>query len=223
MSWVDYTVVIVYLVVVAAIGLSATGRQESTRKYFLADKQMPQWAIGFTLMATLISSNTLVAHPGIVYQKSMILVPGFMVMPLVLIFVALYVVPFYRRVVGMSAYEYIGRRFGLGGRLYTSFGFLMSRTFGIGTAPVTTSIAVNVMTGWDIGAVIVGIGAFTAAYTLSADYQEYTLEYSSCIHRRIPGCIPDNRRTRRVAPIAARTGTGGATRCGFCSLGCREV
>lgn len=166
MSWVDYTVVIVYLVVVAAIGLSATGRQESTRKYFLADKQMPQWVIGFTLMATLISSNTLVAHPGIVYQKSMILVPGFMVMPLVLIFVALYVVPFYRRVVGMSAYEYIGRRFGLGGRLYTSFGFLMSRTFGIGTALVTTSIAVNVMTGWDIGAVIVGIGAFTAAYTL---------------------------------------------------------
>ena len=166
MTAVDYVVVATYLAIVAAIGLSVSGRQESPLKYFLANRRMPQWVVGFTLMATLISSNTLVAHPAIVYQKSMILVPGFLVMPIVLIVVAVWIVPFYRRVVGMSAYEFIGRRFGLGGRLYTSFGFLMSRTFGIGTALITTSIAVNVMTGWDIAFVIIGIGMFTAIYTL---------------------------------------------------------
>lgn len=162
----DYLVVFVYLLIVAAIGLAVTRGQETPLKYFLANKEMPQWVVGFTLMATLISSNTLVAHPAIVYQKSMILVPGFLVMPVVLVVVAIFIVPFYRRVVGMSAYEYIGRRFGLGGRLYTSFGFLMSRTFGIGVALVTTSIAVNVMTGIDIVWVIVGIAFFTALYTL---------------------------------------------------------
>ncbi len=166
MSWIDYLVVAVYLVIVAAIGLSVSRGQETTRKYFLADQKIPQWAVGFTLMATLVSSNTLVAHPAIVFQKSMILVPGFLVLPLVLIAVAVFIVPFYRRVVGMSAYEFIGRRFGLGGRLYTSFGFLMSRTFGIAVALVTTSIAVNVMTGWSIGVIIIGIGLFTALYTL---------------------------------------------------------
>jgi len=162
----DYFVVVSYLLVVAGIGLSVSRRQETPLKYFLANKDMPQWVVGFTLMATLISSNTLVAHPAIVFQKSMILVPGFLVMPVVLVVVAVWIVPFYRRVVGMSAYEFIGRRFGLGGRLYTSFGFLMSRTFGIGTALITTSIAVNVMTGWDIAWVIIGIGMFTALYTL---------------------------------------------------------
>ncbi len=166
MSWIDYAVIAVYLAIVLAIGLSVSRGQETPLKYFLADKRMPQWVVGFTLMATLISSNTLVAHPAIVYQKSMILAPGFMVMPIVLVIVAIWIVPFYRRVVGMSAYEFIGRRFGLGGRLYTSFGFLMSRTFGIGVSLLTTSIAVNVMTGWDIGYVIVGIGLFTALYTM---------------------------------------------------------
>lgn len=166
MTWIDYSIVAIYLATVLAIGIKVSRGQETPLKYFLANKQMPQWVVGFTLMATLISSNTLVAHPAIVYQKSMILVPGFMVMPFVLIVVAIYIVPFYRRVVGMSAYEYVGRRFGLGGRLYTSFGFLMSRTFGIGVALITTSIAVNVMTGWDIRAVIVGIGLFTALYTM---------------------------------------------------------
>ncbi|MEO1246831.1 MAG: sodium/solute symporter [Pseudomonadota bacterium] len=166
MTWIDYAVVSIYLAAVLTIGLAVSRGQETPLKYFLANRQMPQWVVGFTLMATLVSSNTLVAHPAIVYQKSMILVPGFMVMPLVLILVAIYIVPFYRRVVGMSAYEFVGRRFGLGGRMYTSFGFLMSRTFGIGVALITTSIAVNVMTGWDIAWVIVGIALFTALYTL---------------------------------------------------------
>lgn len=166
MSWVDYTIVAIYLAIVLGIGIAVSRGQETPLKYFLANRQMPQWVVGFTLMATLISSNTLVAHPAIVYQKSMILVPGFLVMPFILVAVALWIVPFYRRVIGMSAYEYIGRRFGLGGRLYTSFGFLMSRTFGIGVALITTSIAVNVMTGWDLSLVIASIGLFTALYTL---------------------------------------------------------
>ncbi|HKJ17953.1 MAG TPA: sodium/solute symporter [Xanthomonadales bacterium] len=166
MAPLDYAIVIIYLLVVGSIGLAVSRNQETPLKYFLADKAMPQWVVGFTLMATLISSNTLVAHPAIVFQKSMILVPGFIVMPFVLVAVAIWVVPFYRRVVGMSAYEYIGRRFGLGGRLYTSFGFLLSRIFGIGVALVTTSIAVKVMTGWPIEWVILGIGLFTILYTL---------------------------------------------------------
>lgn len=162
----DYVVVAAYLAVVAAIGLRFSGRQETAHQYFLAGGDMPQWVVGFTLMATLISSNTLVAHPAVVYQKSMILVPGFLMMPLVLIVVALYIVPFYRRVIGMSAYEFVGRRFGLAGRVYTSLGFLLSRTFGIGTALISTSIAVNVMTGWPIYGVVLGITGFTVLYTL---------------------------------------------------------
>jgi SSS family solute:Na+ symporter len=166
MTALDYGVVAIYLVVVAVIGLIASRGQQTPLQYFLANKSMPQWVVGFTLMATLISSNTLIAHPAVVFQKNMILVPGFLVMPFVLVAVAIWIVPFYRRQVGMSAYEYIGKRFGMGGRMYTSFGFLMSRTFGIGVALVTTSIAVRVMTGWPIEWVILGIGLFTLAYTM---------------------------------------------------------
>ncbi|MEO0996480.1 MAG: hypothetical protein AAFX58_03080 [Pseudomonadota bacterium] len=166
MTPIDYVIVVVYLAVIAGIGLAFARGQETAQQYFLADRRVPQWAVGFTLMATLISSNTLVAHPAIVYQKGMILVPGFVVMPFVLVFVALVVVPYYRRVVGMSAYEFIGERFGLTGQFYTAFGFLMSRTFGIAVALLTTSIAVNVMTGWPLPGIVIGLGAFTMIYTM---------------------------------------------------------
>ncbi|GAB5458333.1 MAG: hypothetical protein Hens3KO_13630 [Henriciella sp.] len=165
LSFLDYGVLIIYLGIVAAIGLYMSRGKETAADYFIAGGKAPQWVVGFTLMATLISSNTLVAHPAIVYEKGMVLVPGFMVMPLVLVLVAFVIVPFYRRVVGLSAYEYIGRRFGLGGRLYTAFGFMLERTFGIGVTLLTTSIAVNVMTGWDITVIIVAVGLFTMAYT----------------------------------------------------------
>ncbi len=161
----DVVVVVGYLIIVAGIGLYASRGQKSTSRYFIADRRMPHWLVGFTLMATLISSNTLVAHPGIVYQKGLVLAPGFIVLPLVLFFVAHYMAPFYRRVVGMSAYEYIGKRFGLTGRLYSSFGFLMERTFDIGVTLLTTAIALNLMTGWPLETLILGIAVFTLVYT----------------------------------------------------------
>lgn len=162
---IDSLVVVAYLVIVAGIGLYASRGAKSSSRYFIADRQMPSWLVGFTLMATLVSSNTLVAHPGIVYQKGLVLAPGFIVLPFVLFFVAYYMAPFYRRVVGMSAYEYIGKRFGLTGRLYSSFGFLMERTFDIGVTLLTTAIAVNLMTGWPLAYVIFGIAIFTLGYT----------------------------------------------------------
>ena len=127
---------------------------------------MPGWAVAMTLMATLIGSGTLIGHPATVFQSGMILLLGNMTLPLVLIFVARYIVPFYRRVVGMSAYEYIGQRFGIGGRLYSSIGFVADRLFDIGVTLITTAIPVKIMTGWSLGMVILCIGGFTVIYTM---------------------------------------------------------
>ena len=42
MSGIDFVVVVVYLLVVGAIGLVTSRKQETTLRYFLADRQMPQ-------------------------------------------------------------------------------------------------------------------------------------------------------------------------------------
>ena len=165
LSAIDITVVVAYLLGTIAIGLYAGGKGSTTSDYFLAGRNIPQWAIGMTLMATLISSNTLVAHPGIVFQKGMVLVPGFIALPLVLILVSYYVVPFYRRIVGMSAYEYIGQRFGMGGRLYASLGFLLERTFDVGVTLLTTALALSLMAGIDLASIIWIIAVLTLLYT----------------------------------------------------------
>ena len=166
LSPIDLAVLVTYFVLIAAIGVYVSRGQNTAAKFFIAGRGIPGWVIAFTLMGTIIGTGTFVGHPGTSYQKGLILLTPHMLLPLVLIFVAKFIVPFYRRVVQMSAYEYIGQRFGLGGRFYTSFGFLADRTFDIGVTLLTTALAVNIITGWEMKTVIFCTALFTAAYTM---------------------------------------------------------
>jgi solute:Na+ symporter, SSS family len=162
----DFVVLVSYFVLIAGIGVAVSRGQNTAAKFFIAGRGIPGWVIAFTLMGTIIGTGTFVGHPGTSYQKGLILLAPHMLLPLVLIFVAKFIVPFYRRVVQMSAYEYIGQRFGVGGRIYTSFGFLADRIFDIGVTLLTTALAVNIITGWEMKTVIFGTALFTAAYTM---------------------------------------------------------
>ena len=167
---VDYLVIVIYGAIIAAISLAFSRRQKTAADYFVAGRSMPAWAVAMAMMAALISSNTLVGHPATVFQKGMILFLGSLTLPLVLIFVARVIVPFYRNVVGMSAYEYLGARFGIGGRLYASGCFIADRLFDVGVTMLTTAVPVCVVAGWSLDErlreVILVFAAFTVIYTV---------------------------------------------------------
>lgn len=162
----DFIIVGLYLALIASIGLYAARGQNTSAKYFLAERSIPGWAVAFTLMATMISTGTFIGHPGTAYDKGLILLLPHLLLPLVLLIVARVVVPFYRQAVRMSAYEYIAQRFGTGGRIYTSLGFVADRIFDLGVTLLTTAIAVYGLTGWDLRAVLLGVGLFTIVYTM---------------------------------------------------------
>ena len=162
----DIVVLVLYFIGIVALTLKATKRAQTADDYFVAGRSMPAWAVAMAMMAALISSNTLVGHPATAYQKGLILLLGSFTLPLVLIFVAKVIVPFYRNVVGMSAYEYLGARFGVGGRLYASCCFIGDRLFDVGVTMLTTAVPICVMTGWDLQQVILWMAVFTVAYTM---------------------------------------------------------
>src|SRR5215217_8299156 len=108
----DLIVIAIYFAVIGAIGFAVTRKQRTLERYFVAGRNIPMWAVAFTIMATIISTGTFVGHPGTAYQKGLILLVPHLLVPFVLLAVAKVVVPFYRRVVRMSAYEYVGQRFG---------------------------------------------------------------------------------------------------------------
>jgi SSS family solute:Na+ symporter len=166
LHFLDYLVLAVYGLGIIALSIVVSRRQKTAEDYFVAGRSMPAWAVAMAMMAALISSNTLVAHPATAYKEGLILLLGSFTLPIVLIFVAKVIVPFYRNVVGMSAYEYLGARFGFGSRLYASACFVADRIFDVGATIITTAIPIKVMTGWNYTPVVLCITGFTVIYTM---------------------------------------------------------
>lgn len=166
LSSLDYVIVLAYLAGIAFIGLRTASRQKTTAGYFIANRQIPAFAVGFNMMATTISSVTFVAIPGMVFAKNWWLMIYMFMAAIVLIFAVMFVVPFYRRVVALSAYEYLERRFGYGARLYGSAGFMILRVTDLGFTLYLTAVAVELITGWKLSPVVVGVGMFTLLYTM---------------------------------------------------------
>lgn len=162
----DLLIIVIYMAALVSIGLHFSRRQTSTETYFVAKRSIPGWAMGLSLLATLISSVTFIAYPGSAYAGDWInLVPGFMVV-LALLIVGVVIIPFFRHVVGVSAYEYFGKRFGYPARVYSSVAFALGHFSKMGFVFYLLALTVTSMTGWNTDHVIILVGIITVSYTL---------------------------------------------------------
>jgi len=167
----DGAVVLAYLGFVVLVGLWFAKRQKSTEDYFVGGRAIPGWAAGISLFASSISTVTFLAYPGHGYGKDWtLLLPCFM-LPVVAFVLTLVIIPLYRQVVRMSAYEYLERRFGLGARGYAAILYILLRLFRISFILFLSAKALNTMTGWDIRYVILACGLITLVYTVFGGVQ----------------------------------------------------
>jgi SSS family solute:Na+ symporter len=166
MRTLDVVVIGVYMALLVGVGVRVSRRQTSTNEYFLADRTIPGWAIGMSLLATIITSVTFIAYPGAAYSGDWsLLTPGIMFV-LVIAAIGFVVVPFFRNAVAMSAYEYFGKRFGPSVRMYSSFAFAMGHFSKMGFVFYLLALSVGGITGWNLTRVIVILGLITIFYTL---------------------------------------------------------
>jgi SSS family solute:Na+ symporter len=166
LRWLDALVVTVYLATIVAVGLRFANRQTTTEIYFVAKRAIPAWAMGMSMLATIISAVTFIAYPGSGYAGNWsMLVPGIMVI-VVLAIVGKIVIPFYRQAVGMSAYEYFGNRFGYPARAYSSLAFAVGTFSKMAFIVYLLALTISGMTGWNVDAIVVGVGAITIFFTL---------------------------------------------------------
>ena len=143
----DYIILFVFLFITVYFGFRFSKNQNSTQKYFAANGKIPSWAIGLSILATLISSITFLAYPGEGYSSNWILLVQGLMVPVVLLTMIWFIVPLYRKVIGLSTYEYFEKRFGLFARYYTSVGFVLTHFSKMGTVFFLLALALANMTG----------------------------------------------------------------------------
>ena len=164
--WIDYVIVILSVVLAVGLGLYFARRQKSTDTYFAGGRNIPAWAIGMSIFATLISSVTFLAYPGAAYASNWILLVQGLMVPIVLVAMIGIVVPLYRRVIKLSTYEYFERRFGFFARVYGSLAFVLGHFSKLGTVFFLVSLAMSAFMGIDIYTIIIVLGVAITLLTL---------------------------------------------------------
>src|SRR4030088_3058455 len=161
----DLTIIALYLAGITLFGLRFRKKQRTLRDYFLADRNIPWWAIAITLLAAQASTLTIISIPGLAYDTNLTflqVVMGYVVGRVIISFVLL---PHYFRGDLYTAYELIERRFGRGMRSLTAGLFLLTRAAAEGVRVYAVSIVVAIALGTGEIASIAIITTLTLIYT----------------------------------------------------------
>jgi solute:Na+ symporter, SSS family len=161
----DLAIIALYLAGITLFGLRFRKKQRSLRDYFLADRNIPWWAISLSIVAAETSTLTIISIPGLAYDTNLMflqVVLGYLVGRVIISFVLL---PHYFRGDLYTAYELIERRFGKTLRSLTAGLFLMTRAAAEGVRVYAVSIVVAIALGTGEIASIAIITALTLIYT----------------------------------------------------------
>jgi SSS family solute:Na+ symporter len=162
----NYTILAVYMAVMAGVGLLFAGRQKTTESYFLAGRNMPWLVVAMSMFASLTSAITYMSVPGTAYKQNVSLILSAMMSPVVAPVLIVTFYPFYRLLRVTTSYEYILSRYGPRARLMVSTLFVLLRLGWLGTVIYAPALALMTVTGIDLYVAILFMGVLATAYTV---------------------------------------------------------
>ncbi|MFO7695060.1 MAG: sodium:solute symporter [Vicinamibacterales bacterium] len=174
MHLLDWAVVVAYLVWIVWDGLRRSKATHEVEGYFLANRSLPWWAVGLSVMATQLSAITLVGTTGRGYAEGLSVVQLYLGLPIAMVILSVTLVPFFYRAKVFTAYEYLERRFDSRTRTLASLLFLLSRALSCGVIIAAPAVILSIVLGWNLTLTILGIGVPTVLYTMVGGVQAVT-------------------------------------------------
>src|SRR3954468_12666930 len=127
LNWLDFLVIIAYLVGITALGIFVGRRQKDSKDYFVAGREIPWWAVMISVVASETSALTFISIPGLAYLGNLGFLQIAMGYLLGRIVVAFMLLPRYYQGELVTAYALLEKRFGLATRRFTSIVFMVTR------------------------------------------------------------------------------------------------
>ena len=164
-TW-DYIIIVGYMAGVVGLGLLFSGRQKSTREYFLAGCNVPWWAVSISMYATALSPITFLGATGWIFTKDTRGMVGSMWgLPLVILQILLWV-PLLSRLRMQSIFTYLEQRFHPAVRTVAAVMFLIQMVFWIGSGTVAAARAFEAATGIDPRFCLLALIVLGTLYTM---------------------------------------------------------
>jgi len=161
----DYVIIVVFLIGTAAFGIISGGKQKTVKDYFLGSKEIPWWAVCFSIVAAETSTLTFISIPGLAYLTNLNFLQvtfGYLIGRII---VAAILLPAYSKGELKTAYTFLENRFGGKTRSFASIIFLFTRTAADGVRLFATAIPLKLMLNIDYPLAIAIIAVMTLVYT----------------------------------------------------------
>lgn len=168
-TW-DIAIFGIYILGVFAVGLYASRKAKKTKRdYFLAGDKLPWWLIGGSIIASNISSHSLVGAMGVAYNRGFVAIVIDWGAILVGFNALLWIfLPFYIRNGFYTVPEYLKKRFGTGARTAYAILILLTYVFvEIGAVLFLGAFALYTLLGIPVMTSVILIAIATGIYTIA--------------------------------------------------------
>jgi SSS family solute:Na+ symporter len=143
----DFIVIIAYLAGITLLGMYVGRKQRDAKDYFVADREIPWWAVMFSIVASETSALTFISIPGLAYVGDLGFLEvavGYLVGRIAL---ANTLLPRYYNGNLVTAYALLETRFGLGTRRFTSIVFMATRGMADSVRVFATAVPIALIIG----------------------------------------------------------------------------
>src|SRR6478736_1224441 len=150
LPFIDLGIIVLYLVAMVYVGYFFSKNNKNADQFTKASGSIPGWAIGLSIYATFLSSNTFLGVPGKAFGSNWNAFVFSISMPFAAWVASKYFVPFYRKSGEISAYTHLEHRFGPWARTYTMACFVLTQLARMGTIFFGIALTIEALTGIDM-------------------------------------------------------------------------
>ncbi len=167
MNYLDWLIVIFYTAGLLFLSYRLGKTQFSKKDYYLGGNRIHWLPVSISTMATQLSTNSLLGAPAFVAFSlggGLLWLQYELAVPLAMIFIMIFLVPFYKKTGVISIYEFLELRLGVGSRTLLSILFQFIVAFGTGVTIYGISLVLQTVLGIPFWTAVLLLGVVTVIY-----------------------------------------------------------
>ena len=167
LNWIDFLALFGFIAFVVIVSLRASRKEKTSEDYFLAGRNLTWWLIGFSLIASNISTEHFVGQAGKGFRIGLAIASYEWMAAVTLVLVAWFFLPKFLRCGIFTMPEYLEYRYGVSTRTIMA-GFIIIAYVLVALATILYSgaLAINSVFGIDTTLAIWLIGLTAGVYTI---------------------------------------------------------
>ncbi|MBN2350917.1 MAG: sodium:solute symporter family protein [Bacteroidales bacterium] len=166
LSWIDYTIMLIYFVFVLGIGWALKSYMKSASAFLEAGRSLPAWVTGLAFISANLGALEVIgmAASGAKYGLATVHFYWIGAIP-AMIFLAIFMMPFYYGSKARSVPEYLKLRFDEKTRGFNAFSFAIMTVFTSGISMYALALLMENILGWNFNLSLIISALIVLIYT----------------------------------------------------------